>query len=147
VDIVVAGVGTGGTITGVAEGLKSRKPGFKAVAVEPAASPVLTQTLAGQKPAPGKHLIQGIGAGFVPKVLRLDLVDEVVLVEDQESLEWARRAARDEGLFVGISSGAALRAAEIVAARPESRGKVIVVILPSYGERYLSTALFERPEA
>ncbi|KPK80669.1 MAG: cysteine synthase [Phycisphaerae bacterium SM23_33] len=147
VDILVAGVGTGGTITGVAEAIKHRKPEFRAVAVEPAASPVLTQTLAGSQPAPGKHLIQGIGAGFVPKVLRLDLVDEVVRVEDQESLEWARRAAREEGLFVGISSGAALRAADIVAAWPENRGKVIVVILPSYGERYLSTALFQRLEA
>ncbi|MHC4718000.1 MAG: cysteine synthase A [Planctomycetota bacterium] len=142
-DILVAGVGTGGTITGVAEGLKARKPDFKAIAVEPARSPVLTQAKAGQAPRPAPHAIQGIGAGFVPKVLRLDLVDEVIPVEDDEALDWGRRAADREGLFVGISSGAALRAADVVARRPENAGKVIVVVLPSYGERYLSTALFE----
>ncbi len=142
-DILISGVGTGGTITGVAEVIKARKPQFKAIAVEPAQSPVLSQTLAGQPPQPGPHKIQGIGAGFVPKVLNLEVVDEVIAIEQEEALDWARRAARLEGLFVGISSGAALRAADIVAARPESAGKVIVAILPSYGERYLSTALFE----
>ncbi len=143
VDIFVAGVGTGGTLTGVAEAIKPRKSSFKAVAVEPARSPVLTQALAGQPPAPGPHRIQGIGAGFVPAVLRLDLVDEVICVDEEEAFDYARRAAREEALFVGISSGAALRAAEIVATRPESRGKVIVVVLPSFGERYLSTPLFD----
>ncbi len=138
VDIFVAGVGTGGTITGVAEALKQRKPDFQAIAVEPAKSPVLSQVRSGQEPAPGPHTIQGIGAGFVPEVLKLDLVDEVVTVEDEESGEYARRSAREEGLFVGISSGAALRAAEVVASRPENEGKVIVTVLPSFGERYLS---------
>jgi len=142
VDIVVSGVGTGGTITGVAEVIKSRKPGFKAIAVEPAQSPVLTQTLAGQEVKPGPHKIQGIGAGFVPKVLNLKVVDEVVQVDQDEAIDYARRAAKEEGLFVGISSGAALRAASIVAARPENKGKVIVAIIPSFGERYLSTVLF-----
>ena len=143
VDVLVSGVGTGGTITGVAEVIKQRNKNFKAVAVEPAGSPVLTQTLAGQQLAPGPHKIQGIGAGFVPAVLKLDLVDEVICVDGQEAIDYARRAAREEALFVGISSGAALRAAEVVAARPESAGKVIVVILPSFGERYLSTPLFD----
>jgi cysteine synthase A len=142
VDIVVSGVGTGGTITGVAEVIKSRKPSFKAVAVEPAQSPVLTQTLAGKEVKPGPHKIQGIGAGFVPKVLNLKIVDEVVQMDQDEAIEYARRAAKEEGLFVGISSGAALRAASIVAARPENKGKVIVVIIPSFGERYLSSVLF-----
>ena len=136
-DVLVAGVGTGGTITGVAEVLKKRKATFRAVAVEPARSPVLS----GGKPGP--HVIQGIGAGFIPKVLRMDLVDEVVQVQDEEALDWARRAAREEGLLVGISSGAALAAADRVAARKEMAGKLIVVIIPSCGERYLSTALFE----
>ncbi len=143
VDIVVSGVGTGGTITGVAEVLKQRRPGFRAVAVEPAQSPVLGQALRGEALTPGPHKIQGIGAGFVPSVLRLDLVDEVLAVEDMEAVEWARRAARLEGLFVGISSGAALRAAAILAERPENAGKVIVAIAPSFGERYLSTVLFD----
>ncbi|HET6428502.1 MAG TPA: cysteine synthase A [Phycisphaerae bacterium] len=143
VDIFIAGVGTGGTITGVAEALKERRPGFRVVAVEPAASPVLAQAKAGQPPHPGPHRIQGIGAGFIPKVLRLDLVDEVVAVEDEEAFDWGRRAAATEGLFVGISSGAALCAADRIARRPESAGKVIVVVLASYGERYLSTAMFE----
>ena len=141
-DILLAGVGTGGTITGTAEAIKRRKPFFRAVAVEPAESTVLTQTLAGQPLKPAGHKIQGIGAGFVPKVLNLDVVDEVVRVDSEAAMEWARRAAREEGLFVGISCGAALAAADEVARRPDSDGKVIVVILPSYGERYLSTALF-----
>jgi len=142
VDILVSGVGTGGTITGIAEAIKSRKPGFRAVAVEPAQSPVLTQAKAGQEIKPGPHKIQGIGAGFVPKVLNLDIVDEVVAVDQTEAIDWARRAASEEGLFVGISSGAALRAAGIIASRPENKDKVIVAILPSFGERYLSSVLF-----
>lgn len=137
VDILVAGVGTGGTITGVAEVIKSRKPGFKAIAVEPAASPVL----GGGKPGP--HKIQGIGAGFVPDVLRLDMVDEIVPVTNEDAFATARRLAREEGLMVGISCGAAAWAALSVAARPENRGKLIVVILPDTGERYLSTELFD----
>jgi cysteine synthase A len=141
-DILVAGVGTGGTITGVAEVIKSRKPSFRAVAVEPVQSPVLTLTLAGQEVKPGPHKIQGIGAGFVPKVLNLKIIDEVVQVDQDEAIDYARRAAKEEGLFVGVSSGAALRAASIVAARPESKGKMIVAILPDTGERYLSTPLF-----
>jgi cysteine synthase len=142
-DILISGVGTGGTITGVAEVIKSRKPSFQAIAVEPAQSPILTQTLAGQELKPGPHKIQGIGAGFVPKVLNLKIVDEVIAVDQQEAIEWARRAAKEEGLFVGISSGAAMKAADVVAARPENAGKIIVAIIPSFGERYLSTALFE----
>jgi len=143
VDIVIAGVGTGGTITGVAEAIKARKPSFKAIAVEPTQSPVLTQTLAGQELAPGSHKIQGIGAGFVPKVLNLKVVDEVLQVDQDEAIEYARRAAKEEGLFVGISSGAALKVADEMAHRPENADKVIVAILPSFGERYLSTSLFD----
>ncbi len=142
VDIIVAGVGTGGTITGVAEALKSRKPDLQAVAVEPLQSPVLLQTRAGEELAPGPHKIQGIGAGFVPDVLELEIVDEVIAVDQDEAMDFARRAAREEGLFVGISSGAALQAASVVAARPENAGKTIVAILPSFGERYLSSPLF-----
>ena len=142
-DILVSGVGTGGTITGVAEVIKSRKPSFRAIAVEPVQSPVLTQTLAGQEVKPGPHKIQGIGAGFVPKVLNLKVVDEVVQVDQDEAIDYARRAAKEEGLFVGVSSGAALRAASIVAARPQSKGQMIVAILPDTGERYLSTPLFQ----
>ena len=136
-DAVVAGVGTGGTITGVADVLKRRKASFKAIAVEPAASPVLS---GGQ---PGKHIIQGIGAGFVPKILDRSLIDEVVQVGDEEALDWARRAAREEGILVGISSGAALAAADKVASREEMAGRLVVVIIPSFAERYLSTRLFE----
>ena len=137
VDIVVAGVGTGGTITGIAEVIKSRRPGFRAIAVEPAASPVLS----GGKPGP--HKIQGIGAGFVPEVLRRDLVDEIVKVEYEDAVKTARRLAKEEGILVGISSGAAAWAALQVAARPENMGKLVVAIMPDTGERYLSTELFE----
>jgi len=143
VDVLVAGVGTGGTITGVAEALKERKPSFRAVAVEPVQSPVLSQTRAKEPPAPGSHKIQGIGAGFVPDVTNMDVIDEILQVDQEEAMDWARRAATEEGLFVGISSGAALRAAAEVAARPDAAGKTIVVIIPSFGERYLSTPLFE----
>ncbi len=142
IDFLIAGVGTGGTITGVTETIKSRKPDFKAVAVEPAQSPVLTQARAGQELKPGPHKIQGIGAGFVPKVLNLNILDEVIAVDQDEAIDWARRAAKLEGLFVGLSSGAALRAADVVASRPENKGKTIVAIIPSFGERYLSSALF-----
>jgi cysteine synthase A len=136
VDIVVGGIGTGGTLTGIAEVIKVRKPSFKAIAVEPDASPVLS---GGQ---PGRHAIQGIGAGFVPDVLRRDLVDEVFRVTDDQAIQMSRRLAKDEGILVGISSGAAAYAAVEVARRDENKGKLIVVILPDTGERYLSTTLF-----
>ncbi len=135
-DILVAGVGTGGTITGVGEVIKARKPSFRCVAVEPEASPVLS---GGQK---GPHLIQGIGAGFVPEVLNTKIYDEIIRVKNEDALETARRMARQEGLLVGISSGAAMWAALQVAQREENAGKMIVVIIPSFGERYLSTPLF-----
>ena len=143
VDIFVAGVGTGGTITGVGEVIKQRKSSFRCVAVEPADSPVITQALAGQELKPGPHKIQGLGAGFIPKVLNLKVVDEVVRVRNEDAFVWARRAAREEGVLCGISSGAALFAANELARRPASAGKLIVVVLPSCGERYLSTPLFQ----
>ena len=136
VDILVSGVGTGGTISGVAEVIKSRKPQFKAIAVEPADSAVLS----GGKPGP--HKIQGIGAGFVPEVLRLDLIDEIIKVTNEDALTTARRLAREEGILAGISSGAATWAALEVATRAENKGKLIVVVLPDTGERYLTTWLF-----
>ena len=138
VDILIAGVGTGGTITGVSEVIKARKPEFKAIAVEPTDSPVLS---GGQ---PGPHKIQGIGAGFVPDVLRTELIDEVIKVSNEDAGIMARRLAKEEGILAGISSGAATRAALEVAGRPENEGKLIVVILPDTGERYLSTWLFQQ---
>jgi cysteine synthase A len=140
VDILVAGVGTGGTITGLAEGLKARKPPLYVIAVEPADSPVLS---GGQ---PGPHAIQGIGPGFVPEVLNREILDEVFRVRNEEALAMARRLAKEEGLLVGISAGAAAHAAVEVARRPENEGLLIVVILPDTGQRYLSTALFREAE-
>lgn len=142
IDILVSGVGTGGTITGVSEVIKSRKPAFQAIAVEPKASPVITQRRAGQDLQPGKHTIQGIGAGFIPDVLNVDIIDDVVQVDDEDAREMARAMAKTEGLMCGISSGAAAWAAVHVAKRPENEGKLIVVVLPDLGERYLSTPLF-----
>jgi len=143
VDILVAGVGTGGSITGISEVIKSRKPSFKAIAVEPVASPVISQTINHQPVKPGRHKIQGIGAGFVPGNLHTNIVDEVVTVTDEEAFAWARRLAKEEGIFGGISSGGNVAASAKVAARPENKGKVIVTIMCSFGERYLSTPLFD----
>jgi cysteine synthase A len=140
VDILVAGVGTGGTVTGVAEAIKQRKPSFRVVAVEPTSSPVLS----GGRPGP--HKIQGIGAGFIPEVLKVELIDEVIAVADEDAIAYSRRLAREEGLLSGISAGAALYAAIQVAQRPENEGQLIVMVQPSFGERYLSTPLFQEPE-
>jgi cysteine synthase A len=142
VDVIVCGVGTGGTITGVGEVLKSRKPELKVVAVEPANSPVITQKLAGEPIKPGRHTIQGIGAGFIPEILNLDIIDEVIRVDDEDAMETARQMAKREGLMCGISCGAAAWGALQVARRPEHAGKLVVVVLPDLGERYLSTRLF-----
>src|SRR5262245_12882424 len=142
VDILVSGIGTGGTINGVSEVIKKRKPTFKAIAVEPVTSPVITQKRLGQELKPGRHRIQGIGAGFIPGVLNMDIIDDVVQVKDDDAQEMTRRLVREEGMLCGISSGAAVWAALEVAKRPESAGKLIVVVLPDLGERYLSTSLY-----
>lgn len=142
IDIFVSGVGTGGTITGVGEVLKQRKPGVQIIAVEPANSPVISQRKRGEALKPGRHTIQGIGAGFIPDVLNVDVIDEVVTVQDEDAMETARNLAKQEGLMCGISCGAAAWAALQVARRGENAGKLIVVVLPDLGERYLSTKLF-----
>jgi cysteine synthase A len=147
VDILVSAVGTGGTITGVAEVIKKRKPEFKAIAVEPKDSPVIQQTLTGQPLKPGPHKIQGTGAGFVPNNLHLQIVDEVVLVSNEDAFIMARRLAKEEGILAGISSGANVHAALEIARRPENKGKLIVTVACSTGERYLSTALADEARA
>jgi cysteine synthase A len=141
-DVLVSGIGTGGTITGVSEVIKPSKPSFKAIAVEPTTSPVITQALRGEELKPGRHKIQGIGAGFIPRVLNTEIIDEVFRVNDEDAFKMARRLAREEGMLCGMSSGAAVCAAVQVAHRPESAGMLIVVVLPDLGERYLSTALY-----
>lgn len=145
VDILISGVGTGGTITGISEVIKAKKPSFHAVAVEPEESPVLTQSRRGEPLKLGPHKIQGTGTGFIPAILNTKIYDEVQCVNSADAMAWGRRAAREEGLLCGISSGMALCAAHRVASRQENAGKMIVVILPSSGERYLSTALFQQP--
>lgn len=145
IDILVAGVGTGGTITGCSEVLKSKRPSMRTVVVEPADSPVITQKRAGQDLAPGPHKIQGIGAGFIPDVLNMEVIDDVLRVTNDQAMEMGRRLCREDGLMVGISSGAVAVAAFDLAKRPENRGKLIVAVLASHGERYLSTALYEFP--
>ena len=146
IDILVCGVGTGGTITGCSEALKAKKPEMITIAVEPATSPVITQRRAGEDLKPGKHTIQGIGAGFIPGVLNVDIIDEVITVVDEDAVQMTRAMATQEGLFCGISCGAAATAAIQVAKRPENKGKMIVVVLPDLGERYLSTKLFPSAE-
>jgi len=141
-DILVSGIGTGGTITGVGAVIKKRKPNFKTIAVEPVNSPVITQKKQGQELKPGRHKIQGIGAGFIPGVLNLEIVDEVIQVNDDDAFEMTRRLAREEGMLCGISSGAAAHVAIQVGKRLDNAGKLIVVVLPDLGERYLSTTLF-----
>lgn len=143
VECLVSAVGTGGTISGVAGVIKKRNPKFKAIAVEPSNSPVITQCKAGQPLKPGPHKIQGAGAGFIPKNLHVDLVDEVIQVTNEDAFEWARRLAREEGILAGISSGANMWAAAQVAARPDMKGKIIVAVMCSTGERYISTAMYE----
>lgn len=142
VDILVSGIGTGGTITGVSEVIKQRKPSFKAIAVEPTKSPVITQKRAGEPLKPGPHRIQGIGAGFIPEILNMNIIDEVVQVQEEDAFTMARRIAAEEGILGGISCGAAAHVAIEVAKRPENAGKMIVVVLPDLGERYLSTPLY-----
>lgn len=141
-DVLISGIGTGGTITGVAEVIKARKPSFKAVAVEPEESPVLTQAKDGQPLKPGPHKIQGLGGGFIPSILNTKIYDEIIRVNSADAMVWGRRAAKEEGILCGISSGAALCAANQIALRPDSAGKLIIVIIPSSGERYLSSAMF-----
>src|SRR5262249_41680602 len=142
VDILISGIGTGGSLTGVSEVIKKRKPSFKAIAVEPVTSPVITQKRKGEELKPGRHKIQGIGAGFIPGVLNLEMIDEVIQVQDDDAFAMSRRLAREEGILGGISSGAAAHVAVEVAKRPDSAGKLIVAILPDLGERYLSTPLY-----
>lgn len=147
IDLFISGVGTGGTITGVGQVLKTRKPSVKMIALEPTDSPVISQTLAGQPLQPSPHKIQGIGAGFIPAVLDLSVIDEVLQITNDEAYTWGRKLAKVEGIFAGISSGAAICAAIKLAQRPENKGKLIVAVLPSTGERYLSTPLYAEPIA